>query len=155
MFRELRNKQRALSSKEAYEVLERGEYGVLSTMGTDGYPYGVPVSYIFLDGSIYFHSALEGHKVEAMNREDKVSFVVVGHTSVKPESFTLLYSSAIAFGRATQVEGEEKRRALSALVERFSPEFIEEGTEYIERAADKTAVIRIDIDHISGKARTI
>jgi hypothetical protein len=104
---------------------------------------------------LYIHSAPEGHKLDAIRRDPKVSFVVVGKTTVQPDKFTVLYSSTIVFGRASEVEAAERREALMAFIRRYSSDFLEKGTDYVERSADEAAIIRIDIDHISGKARKI
>jgi hypothetical protein len=155
MFRNMRRDDRAISLQEAVDILRSGEYGVLSMMGVEGYPYGLPVNYVYENDVLYIHSAPEGHKLDAIRRDPKVSFVVVGKTTVQPDKFTVLYSSTIVFGRASEVEAAERREALMAFIRRYSSDFLEKGTDYVERSADEAAVIRIDIDHISGKARKI
>lgn len=155
MFRNMRRDDRALSLEEAVDILKSGEYGVLSMMGVEGYPYGIPVNYVYEHDVLYIHSATEGHKLDAIRKNPKVSFVVVGKTSVQPEKFTVIYSSTIVFGRASEVDAAERRDALMAFIRRYSPEYLEKGTEYVERSADTAVIIRIDIDHISGKARKI
>ena len=77
MFREMRRKLQQLSDEEAEAVLRRGKYGVLALSGDDGYPYAVPISYVYADGKLYFHCAMAGHKLDAMKRDDKASFCVV------------------------------------------------------------------------------
>lgn len=77
MFREMRRKRQLLSTKESVAILERMTNGTLALHGDDGYPYAVPVSYVYADGKIYFHSAMKGHKVDAISRNDKISFCVV------------------------------------------------------------------------------
>jgi hypothetical protein len=155
MFRNMRRDDRAISLQEAVDILRSGEYGVLSMMGVEGYPYGLPVNYVYENDVLYIHSAPEGHKLDAIRRDPKVSFVVVGKTTVQPDKFTVLYSSTIVFGRASEVEAAERREALMAFIRRYSSDFLEKGTDYVERSADEAAIIRIDIDHISGKARKI
>ena len=66
MFREMRRKKQQLADEECRSILERGKTGVLAVNGDDGYPYAVPVNYVFSNGKIYFHSALSGHKVDAI-----------------------------------------------------------------------------------------
>lgn len=151
----MRRDDRAISLQEAVDILRSGEYGVLSMMGVEGYPYGLPVNYVYENDVLYIHSAPEGHKLDAIRRDPKVSFVVVGKTTVQPDKFTVLYSSTIVFGRASEVEAAERREALMAFIRRYSSDFLEKGTDYVERSADEAAIIRIDIDHISGKARKI
>ena len=153
MFREMRRHDRALSAAEAETLLAHGEYGVLSTSGEGGYPYGVPLSYAYVDGVVYFHSAMTGAKLDNLAVCDKVSFCVVGRTQTLPDKFSTEYESVVVFGRATAVTGEEKQKALLALVQKYSPDFLESGKAYIERAAAKTNVIKVAVEHMTGKAR--
>ncbi len=153
MNRELRRKDRGTTETEARELLDRGEYGVLSTVSADGIPYGVPLSYCVIDNAIYFHSALEGHKLENITAGDRVSFCVVGATHVLPEKFSTRYESVIVSGRATEVLDMEKQRALEGLVAKYSAGFCEAGLKYIASDSKRTRVFRIDIKAISGKAR--
>lgn len=153
MFREMRRNDRALSATETEALLVRGEYGVLSTCGANSYPYGVPLSYAYADGVVYFHSAMEGSKLDNLAACDKVSFCVVGHTHTLPDKFSTEYESAIVFGRAAAIMDEEKQKALLALVQKYSPDFLDSGKAYIERAAAKTNVMKIVVEHMSGKAR--
>lgn len=155
MFRELRRKNQQLSETEARSILKNGSYGVLSVQGDDGYPYGVPVNYAYGDKAIYFHCAGEGHKLDGLKRSDKVSFCVVEEAEVVPELFTTAYTSVVVFGRAAQVTDEtEKREALKLLVERFSPEYETEGEAEIRKYWSDVAIVRIDVEHVSGKAGT-
>ena len=153
MFNEIRRKDRGIEGSEAIEVLRKCEYGTLSTVDEEGYPYGVPLSYVYANDSIYFHSALEGHKLENIKKNDKVSFSVVGQTDVLPDKFSTKYESVIIFGRAKEVFDDEKTSAFLELINKYSTDYIEKGKIYIKNASDKTKVIKISIDHISGKAR--
>jgi uncharacterized protein len=153
MFKEMRRKDRQLDIKRAIEILEQGEYGVLSMCDVEGYGYGIPMSYTCKDNSIYFHCALEGSKIENINHNNKVSFCVVGNTKVLPEAFATIYESVIAFGTAIEAEGQEKHDALVELIQKYSPQYLEGGLEYIKRAQDKTKVIRIDIENLTAKGR--
>ncbi len=151
--RDVRRKDRETGTPEAIELLTRGEYGVLSTVGKDGQPYGVPLSYAYKDGRIYFHCALHGHKIENIENNAQVSFCVVGKTRVLPEKFATEYESAVAFGVASEVSGNERYGALVLLLEKYSPAFIEAGKSYIDQQDHATKVVKIEIEHISGKAR--
>ncbi|GAA0086402.1 pyridoxamine 5'-phosphate oxidase family protein [Clostridium sp. CTA-7] len=153
MFKEMRRKDREIEALEAIEVLKKCEYGILSTVDENGYPYGVPLSYVYANDSIYFHSAVEGHKLENIKKNDKVSFCVVGQTDVLPDKFSTKYESVIIFGRAKEVFDDEKNAALLELINKYSADYIEKGKTYIKNANDKTKVIKISIDHISGKGR--
>lgn len=152
MFEKMRNAKRELTAEEAKEILARGEYGILSTMGPDGYPYGVPVSYVFDGEKIGFHCAADaGKKLENIMFNAKVSFTVVGDTEVLPEKFSTRYESAVVFGTARKAE--DKKAVLKKLIEKYSPDFMESGMDCIERAAEKTGVYEIEIVHMTGKAR--
>jgi len=142
-----------MADPEARELLERGEYGVLSTRGSDGAPYGMPINYCVIDNAIYFHCAVEGHKLENIAVDDRVSFCVVGTTEVLPDRFTTRYESVIVSGNATEVMKEEKQRSLEGLLAKYSAEYRLEGLAYIEANGGRTRVFRIDIDSICGKAR--
>lgn len=152
-FREMRRKDRQVFDDMIMEILDKGEYGVLSVTGENGYPYGVPVNYVFHDNTIYFHCAKTGHKLEAIDRNEKVSFCVVTDTELIPEEFTTNYKSVIAFGTASVIDGAEKKKALMMLIEKYSPGFIEKGRDYVEREQSGTAIVGITIKHITGKAR--
>lgn len=152
MFKQMRRKERETENVETLEIFKNGEYGVLSTIDENGYAYGVPLSYVYSNESIYFHCALEGQKLDNINYNNKVSFCVIGKTCVIPDKFSTKYESAIVFGEAIEVFEEEKREALLELLKKYSPNFIEKGKLYIKNAGDKTKVIKIKIDKISGKA---
>lgn len=152
MNREMRRKDRELSYDETIEILKSCSYGILSTVNEEGQPYGVPISYVFLNNSIYFHCAGEGHKLDNMKKNNKVSFCVVGNISVVQDKFTTKYESAIVFGRTEEVFENEKNEALLEIIKKYSPDFIDKGREYIERAGKATTVIKISIEHASGKA---
>ncbi len=153
MFKKIRRKDRAISKQEAIEILTNGEYGILSTIGIDGYPYGIPVNYVYQNGNIYFHCAIKGHKLDNITYNNKVSFCVVGNTKVIPEKFGTNYESAILFGKAVKVSGDEKNEALISLLEKYSSEFMEKGMLYIQKLYDKTVVVKISIEHVSGKSK--
>ena len=149
----LRRKDRELAVNDAECLLAECEYGILATVDKDGQPYGVPLNYVYNDNSIFFHCARIGHKLENIEHNPKVSFSVVGKTKVLPEEFATEYESAVAFGKASEVLGEEKERVLLWLLEKYSSEFITEGKRYIEDKGKASRVIKITIDHLSGKAR--
>jgi hypothetical protein len=153
MLKEIRRKDRAITRQEAMKILERGEYGVLSTATPEGNPYGVPLNYCIRDEALYFHCALEGHKLANLAANNRVSFCVVGRTEVLPEKFGTKYESVIVSGRAEEVFDSEKQRALEGLVTKYSSAFINEGLKYIEKLAHQTRVFRVNIENLSGKAR--
>lgn len=149
--RELRRKDKQASVEEAIALLERAEYGVLSTAGIDNQPYGVPLNYVYKDNAIYFHCALQGHKIDALSSNPSVSFCVVGKTEIFPATFSCSFSSTMVFGTASEVLGAERDGALLWFLEKYSPEHLPEGREYIRKLDKVTKLIKIDIDHICGK----
>lgn len=153
MFKQMRRKDRELDKEKSIELLKRSEYGILSTIGESGYCYGIPLNFVYFDNAIYFHCAKEGHKLENIRYNNKVSFTLVGKTEVIPEKFSTKYESVVVFGNAEEIEGDEKEKALIALIEKYSPDFKEAGLEYIKRDKDRTIVIKILIEKVSGKGR--
>jgi nitroimidazol reductase NimA-like FMN-containing flavoprotein (pyridoxamine 5'-phosphate oxidase superfamily) len=149
--RKIRRKDKEIETDDAISLLIKCEYGVLSTIGSDGQPYGVPLSYVYKDNCIYFHCARAGHKIENIENNPKVSFCAIGDTNVLPSQFGTEYESVIIFGVASEVQGTERYNALLCILEKYSTEFIEEGKSYIEQKDKATKVIKIEIKHISGK----
>ena len=148
----MRRKDREITGKDIEAVLEKGEYGILSTVGADGMPYALPISYAWKNGKIHLHCAKGvGKKVDNITNCQDVCFVVVGDTQVQPESFATLYESVIVTGKIAPAE--DKKESLLALIEKYSSDFLEKGKAYIERAADNTGVYEITPSEISGKAK--
>lgn len=88
MFREMRRSKQQLPREVAVEILERNTSGVLALSGDEGYPYAVPMSYVYAEGKIYFHSAKNGHKIDAIQRNEKASFCVIDQDQIIPEKYT-------------------------------------------------------------------
>lgn len=152
MFRAMRKNSRQESLETAEQILKQGRYGVLSVQGDEGYPYGVPVNYVYDHGKLYFHCALEGHKLDSIEKNPKVSFCVVGKEQVWQEKFTTCYESAIAFGTAKQLHDKDhKRQILIKLIEKYCADFLEKGQAYAEKSLDETGIVEITIEHLTAK----
>jgi nitroimidazol reductase NimA-like FMN-containing flavoprotein (pyridoxamine 5'-phosphate oxidase superfamily) len=153
--RQMRRKDRALDESEFEAVLKKAEYASLATVNPDGSPYAVPLSFVLKDGFIYVHSSLSGHKLDNILREDRVCFTAVGDTErTSSGSFSTNYESIIIFGRASLVsDNDEKYAALYALSEKYFPLELNKADAYIKASIDKTAIIKLSIEHITGKAR--
>ena len=152
MFRELRRKKQLLSEQETLRVLEEGKTGIVGVLGDDGYSYTVPINYVLLEDKIYFHSAKKGHKVDAIAKEPKVSMTVVEKDDVVSREFTTYFRSIQLFGKAYVVEDEAERNvAFRALCEKFSGADMDRYDEIMSKEADAAAIVRIDIEHITGK----
>ena len=154
MNRSMRRKERQMNQESTFELLKRGEYGMLSSVDEDSQPYGVPVNYVF-DGkdSIYFHCAQEGHKLDNLRSNPRVSFTIVGNHQIMDWMFSTAYESVILFGTAQEVEGDEKYQGLKMLAQKFSPDYMDEFEKDIEKAMIPTIVFRIKILQITGKER--
>lgn len=154
MFREMRRKDRQADEATIDKLITNGEYGIISTTGENGYAYGVPVNFVYSDGSIYFHCAKDGQKLDNINYNNKVCFTIVGATKVLPDKFSTVYDSVIVFAKAYIVDDEnEANEALKKLIEKYSPDFLNEGLEYIARSARHTAVVKLEIVRVTGKSR--
>lgn len=133
-------------------ILSKADFGTLACVGENGYPYAVPLNYAYDNDKLYFHSAKEGHKIDNISLNGKVSFSVVGYYKILPEKFDTEYDSVILYGKAYKItEIEEKQRALRLLIEKYSSGYFAEGLEYIHKGANATDVYRIDIEHMTGK----
>lgn len=156
----VRRQDRLLEETDAIELLQNGEYGVLSMIeerqGAEA-GYGIPINYVW-DGAkaIYFHCAPEGHKLVSLRQNAKVSLCVVGFTHVISHKFTTAYESIIARGTMDiKLSPEERRAGLKLLVDKYSPEDREMGANYIEKSFHRTNVIRLDIEELSGKTKKV
>ncbi len=153
IFREMRRKKQLLSKADAIAILNSCTSGVLGLTGDHGYPYTVPLSYVYKDHKLFFHVANEGHKIDSLKRNDRVSFCVIEQDVVVPEAFSTLYRSVIVFGRARILTADDERSAaLQSLLEKYSPGFIEEGQRIIEREWDRVCLVEVAIEHMTGKA---
>ncbi|MBU1194851.1 MAG: pyridoxamine 5'-phosphate oxidase family protein [Proteobacteria bacterium] len=163
MFREIRIKNRQLTEKDCHEILNTAEYGTLATMGDDGYPYAVPVNFIYHNGNIYFHCAVTGHMLENIHHCPNVSFNVVKDVFAVPilseskfKRFDTNYNSVTVFGTAVEVFAEEKQEGLQVFLKKFLSEDAyqihqEAGMNYIEKSLKRTKLIKIEILHMTGK----
>ena len=151
-FRKMRRFRQELSADVCVDILKREPRGVLAVSGDGGYPYAVPISYVFSEGKLYFHSALSGHKVDAIRSCDRASFCVVAQDYVKPELYTTFFRSVIAFGRIHIVDDEaEKLAAARLLGNRYNPHQDEALQKELENGLARMLVIRLDIEHLTGK----
>lgn len=152
MFREMRRNKQALPQEACVEVLMRGTSGVLAVEGDGGYPYAVPLSYVYSDGKLFFHCAQSGHKLDAIARNEKVSFCVIDEDRIVSEEYTTYFRSVIVFGRTRVLENDaEKRAALSVLAAKYTPDDPEGCERETEGALSRVCMLELSIDHMSGK----
>lgn len=153
MFREMRRKRQQLTEAECIEILKKNTSGVLAVSGDDGYPYAVPLSYVYDSGSVYFHCAKSGHKLDAIRTCDKVSFCVVDQDLVVPTEYTTYFRSVIIFGRASiLVEESDIRNAIEKLAIKYHPDDSKDNRDSaIEKEYKAMCMVKIHIEHMSGK----
>jgi nitroimidazol reductase NimA-like FMN-containing flavoprotein (pyridoxamine 5'-phosphate oxidase superfamily) len=152
MFREMRRANQLLPMEITEEVLRRGTAGVLALEGENGYPYAVPLSYVYGNGKIYSHSASSGYKFDLIQAHAKVSFCVIEQDQIVPGELTTYYRSVIVFGKAKIIrDDQEKRQALELLAEKYSPGYEEKSRLSIEKNWKNVCIVGIEIDHVTGK----
>lgn len=148
----MRRKHQQLSQEESICILQQASSGTLALLGDNGYPYAVPISFVYSDGKLYFHSALSGHKIDAIRNCNKASFCVIELDDVKPEKYTTFYRSVIVFGRICIVEDEgEKVEAIKLLGDKYYPNHDEALQKEVESGLSRMLAIRLDIEHLTGK----
>lgn len=153
MFRELTRKKKQITNEECIEILKNEKRGVLSVLGDEGYPYGMPMNHFYneKDGNIYFHSGKEGHRPDAIKKCDKVSFCVYDKGYINEGEWALNIKSVIVFGRIEVVEDLDK---IIDITRKLSYKFTND-TAYIENEiklyADKTHLLKLTVEHMCGK----
>lgn len=156
MIRSLRRKSAAMSAQEAEACLKSETWGVLSLFGDDGYPYGVPVNYVWHDGAVLIHSAsCPGNKLDGLRRNGKVCFTVVPEHRLDPERWSTDYRSVIVFGHAEILDDpDEKRRLMRSFTGILAPAVREKALAACDPGAGGLAMIRIVPVLITGKKNT-
>ena len=150
MERKMRRSRQQLTDEATIEILRRGREMVLAMTGDGGFPYAVPVNFVYHNNAIYFHSAPTGHKIDALKHDNRVSACVIDKGDIVPEEFTTYFRSAIVFGKATFVEeNDEKEQILRLLSAKYSPG-IDPDAE-IARFINHVTIIRIEILRMTGK----
>ena len=152
MFREIRRKKQLLPEETAVEMLQRNTSGTLALLGDDDYPYAVPLSFIYLNGKLYFHSAKNGHKIDAVRNYEKASFCVIDRDQIVPEKFTTHYRSVIAFGKVRLIEEVEEMRSIAtALAMKYSGDFAEQIPNEFKPYENNLVIIQMTIEHMTAK----
>jgi nitroimidazol reductase NimA-like FMN-containing flavoprotein (pyridoxamine 5'-phosphate oxidase superfamily) len=142
-----------LSPEACIAVLNLGTSGTLAVAGDNGYPYAVPLSYVYHDKKLYFHCAKTGHKLDAIQRNPKVSFCVIDQDQVASQRFTTYFRSVIVFGKAHILTSTpEIRKALELLASKYAPqESAERRHQEIERELEALCVFELSIEQMTGK----
>ena len=150
MLPEIRRKIQQLPQTETEEILHAGSSGVLALAGEEGYPYALPISYVYHGGRLYFHCALAGHKLNAIARCPKASFCVIAQDDVVPALYTTRYRSVIAFGSIRRLEDEQAViKALDVLGRKYAPDL--DPSAEIAGSLHRVCVLEMTIDHLTGK----
>lgn len=153
MFREMRRSRQQLSSAECEQILYRNTSGVLAVIGNEGYPYAVPLSYVYDGSAVYFHCAKSGHKLDAIKKNCKVSFCVVDKDEIVPEKYTTYYRSVILFGRASTItDRDEMLYAIEKLAVKYNPnDSAESRNAAVTKEFSALCIVKVDIDCMTGK----
>lgn len=147
MKRKMNKENRQMNEARLNEVIKNANHGILSVNGDDGFPYAVPVNYVYEDGKIYIHSAKYGYKIDAIRENNKVCFTIIISSKVIPEKFTAAYQSIIS-----SVTDETKRRhILEQYIYNMAPNNIENGMKFVDACIKRTELLQIDITEITGK----
>ena len=151
MFREMRRIRQQATEEECLEILKSAKRGVLAVHGDDDYPYTVPMDFVYEDGCLYFHAAKSGHKLDAVRRNDKVSFCVLSDGVKEENDWFYRFTSVIVFGRMSEVTGQEEAyRCLRMLGMKYMPT-VEMVDADMEKNAARAAVLKLRIEHMTGK----
>jgi len=153
MFRKMRRFKQQMTEEECRAILKEQPRGILSVIGDDGYPYGIPLSHYYDEetGKIYFHGAGEGHKIDSIRRCDKVSFCVCDEGYRNEGDWALNIRSVIVFGRIREITDIEEKIAICRnLGHKFTDdeEYIEDD---IRRNKARVLCLEITIEHMTGK----
>ena len=151
-FRAMRRKRQQLAEEESVTILQKATAGTLALLRDNDYPYAVPISYVYHEGKLYFHSALTGHKVDAIRKCDKASFCVIEQDDIQPEKYTTYFRSVIDFGRINIIEDEQEKLQMARMLgNRYNPNHDEALQKEIESGLSHMLAIRFDIEHLTGK----
>lgn len=153
MFREVVRKKRVISKEDCIHLLKTETRGVLSVLGDDDYPYGMPMNHWYNeeDGNIYFHCGKVGHRLDSLQRHDKVSFCVYDSGYRNEGEWVFNVKSVIVFGRMDVIDDMETIVDIST---KLSYKFTQDE-EYIrteiEKYGSETLLLRLVPEHITGK----
>ncbi len=153
MKREMRRIRQLMSAEDNIKVLDRNTNGVLTLTGDDGYPYPVPLSYVYYEGKVYFHGHTAGYKIDAVKQSEKAAFCVVDADLVDGPAYSTTYRSVICYGRPRIVEAaDEKLLALQVLGRKYNKGVADESLNaFIGKEFDIVTVIALDVDFMTGK----
>ena len=154
MFRLMRRSKQQIPEEECLKILKEEPRGVLSVLGDDGYPYGVPIDHYYDEKScnIYFHGAKEGHKIDAIRNCDKACFTVMNRGYQIPDEWPWHITSVIVFGRVREVTDPAR---LEEILWKLGGKYIptkEELEKEVKGSLGRVAVLEMTVEHMTGKA---
>lgn len=151
MFRDMRRFKQALTQEQCIEILKNEPRGVLALHGDEGYPYAIPMNHIYIDGKLYFHCAKAGHKIDAVNRDNKVSFCVMDKGYNKDGEWALNINSVVVFGRISTVSDPQFAvEVIRKLGLKYYPN-PEDVESEINTHMSRVQILQLTIDHMTGK----
>ncbi|WP_312906314.1 pyridoxamine 5'-phosphate oxidase family protein [Tissierella praeacuta] len=172
----MRRKDREMNKEFGLEVIDKSRYGIVSMIDEDNEPYGIPLSIVRDEETLYFHSAMDGRKVKALEKNPNVSVAFIGEVKVpenytkeeldeivKDESkavllissvFTTQYESAVVKGKVKLVEDEEEKiKAMRLICEKYTPTKMSYFNMAIKAGLKRTNVYKIEIEEIKAKRK--
>lgn len=150
----MRRIDREMPAEFAYDVTDRCEYAMLSMTDLEGLPYGLPITIVREENTIYFHCARDGFKIQCLRANPHVCLACVCDTHIIEEKFTTEFASAILRGTASEVTDDaEKIHALRLLCQRHTPAGMDGFEDAVARSLYRTAVWKIEISDITGKRK--
>lgn len=151
MFRDMRRYRQQLSAEQCREILAAAPRGVLAVNGDGGYPYTVPLDFVQDEGKLYFHCAAEGHKLDAVRRDGRVSFCVLDKGERPQGEWAYYFNSVVVFGRIAVVTDEALRLdKLRKLGLKYYPDAATVEQE-IKKNAARAVVLELTVEHMTGK----
>ena len=156
MAQTMRRKDRQISEEQAWQIVDQCDYAVLAMTAEDGTPYCIPLNVVREGRAVYFHSAQAGRKATCLRTAPRVCMTCVETCEIVPERYTTRYASAVAFGQVEEItEPEEKVQALRLLCRRYAPDHLAGAEKEIMQSLRGTAVWRLTVDEITGKANRV
>lgn len=151
-WRKMRRFKQQLSEEECLAILKKEPRGVMAVLGDDGYPYTVPLDFLYRDGKLYFHGAREGHKLDALRRCSKVSFCVMDEGFRREGEWALNIRSVVVFGRVRILPWDEPgiEELLRALGNKYNPDPADVEKE-IRGHIHRAQMLELTIEHMTGK----
>ena len=150
-FRTMRRFKQQLTDTECKAILEGGYRGFLAVNGEEGFPYAIPMNFLYYDNHIYFHSAVSGHKIDAIIKNSKACFTIIDEPIKEKNDWWFHVRSVVCFGTVSIVNKEEERMIrLRQFGEKYFPEGYDINAELQHNAA-RTALLDFSIEHMTGK----